>query len=904
MQTSLARRNARRRNGGRRRGGGAARAAAVILPLFLFVTFVAVAGVAFVGAVSAYAFYSRDLPDATDLEKIVFNEQSIIYDRTGIVELARFGDQRRETVTFDEIPPLLLDATTAVEDRSFWTNTGFDPVGIAAAAVATLRGDPRGGSTITQQLVRQRLLDATLVQDPARTVERKIKEIIQSVRVTQAYPGLEGKQRIITAYLNQNFYGNNDYGIKAAAKDYFAVADLKDLTLVQAAVLAAIPKSPTSFDLVRNAVAQEDGTLIVPADTDIARRRNLVLDLMEEGRTPISDERGIRYSAADFDEARASPIILAPRAVPTWKAPHFVWQVREQLTSVLCDPGAGTCPALEHGGLKIITTLDWRLQVLGERWVRAAAILPHAKDPEAYAAKIGVKYQSWMAKLRTKNVFNGALVAMDYETGEIVAYVGSADYYATKATKEFQPQFDVLADGWRQPGSAFKPFNYVTGIDDRTITAATMLMDVTTNFAASGKEYVPTDFDNLERGPVRVRSALQFSLNIPSIKTLAYNGIDHVFEASKKMGLRFQRERTDAGLSMAIGTVETHPVDLVTGYATIANGGRYIGHTAILRVLDAQGKDVVSPYTPPAGEQSVSRQAAYIMTDILEGNTDPKINPFWGKFNILDKDGKRRPAALKTGTNNDAKDLNAYGYIAPPTAEGRKRGEYALAVGAWNGNSDNTEVSTPRNPVFSLDVPAPVWQGFLVQATKQWEIRDFVRPTGITEATVDAFTGMAPGAFTTSTIEELFIEGTEPRIPDDTKFALQIEEESGLLWAEGCSGTPVTRGFLDLSRVESAFPLWQEANRGWIERAKQGPGVRGGPKGTRTTYFYNLGYHPYGSTWGAPFPPTETCVPAPSPLPPDTPFPPDTPLPTDAPQAKHTPKPRPTAIPAPTPAPT
>jgi membrane carboxypeptidase/penicillin-binding protein len=550
---------------------------------------------------------------------------------------------------------------------------------------------------------------------------------------------------------------------------------------------------------------------------------------------------------------------------------------------------------MERGGLKVITTLDWRLQTLGERWVKAAVLLPHAKDPRAYGAQIGVKYQAWMAKLRDKDVRNGALIAMDYQTGEILAYVGSADYYAAKATKKFQPQFDVLADGWRQPGSAFKPFNYVTGIDDRTITAATVLMDVTTNFAASGKAYAPTDYDNRERGPVRVRLALQLSLNIPSIKVLAYNGIDHVFETARKMGLRFQRERTDAGLSMAIGTVENLPVDLATGFATLADGGRYVGHTSILRVMDAEGKDLISPYTPPAGEQIVSPQAAYIVTDMLKGNTDPKINPYWGAFAIKNKNGVRRPTAMKTGTNNDAKDLNAYGYIAPPSAAGRQRGEYALVVGAWAGNSDNTVVSTRAHPVFSLDVAGPIWQGFLLQATRDWEIRDFVRPKGITEARVDAYSGMAPGAFTTTTVKELFIEGTEPRTPDTTKIALQVEAETGKLWADGCSGTPVIKGFLDLSRIESAFPLWQKANFGWIARAKKGVGIAGGPKGTRTTYFYNFSYHPYGSTWGAPFPPIGTCVPAPPPSP--SPSDGGSPLPTDTPGPGNTPKPKPTPAP-------
>ena len=861
MQTSLQRRRARRRNGGRGRSGGVARTAAVALPLFLFATFLAVAGIAFIGAVSAYAFYARDLPEPTALEDIAFNQQSIIWDRTGKVELARFGAERREVVTFDEISPALLDALTAVEDKTFWTNSGFDPVALGSAALDTLKGDGRGASTLTQQLVRQRLLDPALVQDPQRTVERKIKEIIQSIRVTQAYPGLDGKRRIITAYYNQNFFGNNNYGIRAAAKDYFGVSDLSKLTLAQAAILAAIPQSPSNYDLIRNAEEQDDGTLVVPQDARVVQRRNTVLDLMEQGRTPISTERGIHYTAADYEAARKEPVVLAPRVAPIWKAPHFVWAVRQQLSDLLCDPGAATCPVLERGGLNIVTTLDWRLQQIGERWVKAAAILPHAKDPKAYAKQIGIPYKAWMGKLRNKKIFNGALVAMDWQTGEVVTYVGSADYYAAKATKKLQPQFDVLANGWRQPGSAFKPFNYVTGIDAGTITAATMFMDVATDFARSGRSYIPTNADNLERGPIRMRNALQFSLNIPAIKALAYTGIDRVFATSRKLGLHFLGDESQAGLSLAIGSEEVHPIDLVNGYATIANGGRYIGHTTILTVKDATGKDVISPYQPPAGTKAVSPQAAYIVTDILTGNTNPRINPVWGKFNIRNKQGERRPATLKTGTNNDAKDLNAYGFIAAPSKAGRQDGEYALTVGAWNGNSDNTVVSTPGNPVFSIDVTTYVWQGFMQAATRDFTIRDFTRPKGLKEATVDAFTGLKPGPFSNKTVREIFIDGTQPTQVDYTKVGMQVEKETGTRWQDGCIGTPVTKGFLDLSKVESAFPAWQKQNQRWIARARRGAGVGGGLDRSTTSYFYNLGsFHPYGRSWGAPFPPKAMCI--------------------------------------------
>ena len=388
--------------------------------------------------------------------------------------------------------------------------------------------------------------------------------------------------------------------------------------------------------------------------------------------------------------------------------------------------------------------------------------MPHRADPVAAAKALGVPYTSWMQNLRGQNVFDGAMSAIDYQTGEIIAYVGSANYYETrKINPRFQPQFDVLSTGWRQPGSAFKPINYATGINQRTITASTMLMDVSTDF---GGGYTPTDADGLERGPLRVRQALQFSLNIPAVKTLAINGIQQVFDSAKAFGLNFQNnDQPTAGLSMTLGTLEVHPIDLATAYATLANGGRSIGRTSILSVKDSSGKDLMPPYTPPDGTQVVGAPAAAIVTDILAGNTDPNINPYWGKWEVKAKGGQHRDATLKTGTNNDAKDLNAYGYIAPPTAAGRANGEYALVIGAWAGNSDATPVSSPGKPALaSLDVTAPLWSAVMTEVTKNWQLNNFKIPNGVVQATVDAHTGYKPSQFSKDTFKELFIQGTQP----------------------------------------------------------------------------------------------------------------------------------------------
>ncbi|MFO1540164.1 MAG: transglycosylase domain-containing protein, partial [Chloroflexota bacterium] len=857
-----------------RRGGFLA----VLLPLLAFGGMSVLAVVLLVAGVGVTLRFASGLPSPRELELIRFPQESIVYDRNG-VELARFSaSERREIAEYAEFPPLVIDVTTAIEDKTFWTNTGFDPVGIVSAAIDSLRGNARGASTITQQLVRQRLLPPEVIAS-AGLAERKVRELIQSVRVTGAYPGREGKEKVIAAYLNQNFYGNNAYGIRTAARVYFRKS-LDELTIAEAAILAAIPQSPSTFDLARNAVETEPGDprcpenapggvcLVVPEDSAIVQRRNYLLGLLASDPTRRV-LTGSTYSRADFEAAQREPVVLAYQGFPNWKAPHFVWFVREQLARALCGEEE-TCPRLEEGGLRVTTTIDIKLQRIAERWVHAAALVPHRQNPAASAEALRVPYTSWMANLRYDNVWNAAAAAIDYETGEIIAYVGSANYYESRrVNKRIQPQFDVLRLGWRQPGSAYKPLTYATGIDARALTASSMLMDVTTDF---GNGYTPTNFDRYERGPLRLRLALQYSLNIPAVKALLWTGMDRVFAKTQEMGLRYLVPSAP-GPSMALGTLEIHPLDLTTAYATLANRGVYLGHAAILSVKDIRGTDVLPPYVVPEGARTISPGAAYIVTDILAGNTDPAINPIWGKMRIL-SGGTRRPAALKTGTNNDAKDLNAYGYIAPPSRAGREKGEYALALGVWAGNSDSTPVGT----VVSLDIAAPLWQAILTEMTKGWGVNDFERPRGLESASVDAYTGFRPSEWSRRQVREIFLEGT---IPGTDPWIRGLSVFTGAdgkdyRWKEGCPGTPRVEGYLVLNEAEAAFPSWTAAIRGWITRARRGPGVSGGPdpdRPTQTMYFLSPGFQPYGSSWGAPIPPAGSCDAAPSPSPSFSPLP-------------------------------
>ena len=896
MQTSLARRQRHRRGvkRGRPRGSSNLRRVIIAIPLLVLAIFILIGLAGLVAVATAYNYYSQGLPDPKDtLTHLEFDQQTRITDRTGKIELARLGEFKRELVTFDEIPPELLDATTAIEDKDFWSNPGFDFGGFVSATLDTLEGHPRGGSTITQQLVRARLLPPAAFNGSRE--ERKIREIIQSLRLTEAYPGEQGKQDIITAYLNQNFYGNQSYGVKAAARSYFN-KDLKDLTLAQSAVLAAIPQSPTAFDLVRNAEEQctkkvpvgaecpaANVQLVVPDTTAIYQRRNYILDLMKT-RSPLS---GANHSVQDYQDAENEPIVLAPQLGTHWKASQFVLQVRKQLGQILCpDLSTDQCDKIDTGGYTVTTTLDWTMQATTEKWLYATARAPNLSNTNSIlkSLKIPSKDYGWIRNLRGKNINNGAATILDYRTGQVLAYAGSAGFTA-HGTKKFQPQFDVLSDGWRQPGSAIKPVNYSIGIEDHKMTAATLFMDVTTDF---GGHFIPTQADHAERGPVRLREALEFSLNIPSIKAGLINGLDHFYERSKAFGVNYVPGSVPV-TSMGIGTLEIHPIDLTSAYGAIANGGKLMPRTMILKVVDTNGT-VIWPdpaAKQPQGSQVISPQTAYIMTDILAGNTVPKTNPFWGEWAVYDGT-TRRPAAYKTGTTSDNRDVHAYGYLAPP----KDPNAPALVVGVWMGNSDNS----PDKDTLSLGSSAPLWSRILTDVSKGLPIASFNPPKGLVTEQIDANTGALPGPWTTKRISELFISGTEPTQPDDFHRTIQIDAASGLRWQDGCVGPEKTVGALDYSQVEADWPNWQKADNNWLRRAARGAGVAG-PKGTRTSFFYGQGFFPFGRTWGGIFAPTGLCplAPPPSPPPCDNPFglfctPPPEPSPSHGPP-DHSPKP-------------
>ena len=441
----------------------------------LLITFV---GLPLVGGLIAFAFFTKDLPSAQDIGKAPLAQSTKVYDRDGKELLYQFEEERRDLVQYKDIPQVLINATIASEDHTFFSNPGVDVLGIARAAVADLthsNSGAGGASTITQQLVKLRLVGNE------NTITRKIREAILSVEVTRTY----SKEQILELYFNQIYYGNQAYGIKAAAQSYFGKADLGTLTLPEAALLAGLPQLPSILDPSKAENTQRA--------TD---RRAYVLDQMQSLDMITQPEE---------DAANATPIKTIGATVATIEAPHFVFQVRNQLTDIL----GGDEGAVTRGGFKVITSLDWRLQQAAEA---------HVKDQ--------------VGKLKDgSNVNNAALVSLDTRTGEVLAYVGSVDYN-NRDDPKVQGQFDVAGIGVRQPGSSFKVFNYLTALK-KGATAATVVVDARTDFDGKASPavvsgggfhsqcgYCPENADLQYHGPVTMRQAIRESRNIPAIKFL------------------------------------------------------------------------------------------------------------------------------------------------------------------------------------------------------------------------------------------------------------------------------------------------------------------------------------------------------------------------------------------------
>ena len=645
-------------------------------------------------AAAFFGYFAADLPAAHELATVPIPLSTYIYDRTGEHLLYTLEEQRRELVALTEVPLLMQDATIAIEDHSFWSNPGIDLGGIVRAMQVNLAkgGVSQGGSTITQQLIKTRLLG----DEP--TFTRKIKEAILAIEATRTF----SKSQILEMYLSQIFYGNQAYGLKSAAKTYFGVGDLNALTLGQMALLAGLPQAPSEYDPVQNPAAA-------------ASRRALVLDAMVEYGY---------VTQAQADAAKAEPIKVTPAQTSLY-APHFTFRAREQLITLLGEKAA------YRGGYRVYTTLDYNMQQLAEKEVK-----DHVD---------GLKFA---------NVGNAALITMDPTTGEILAYVGSKDYY--DHSPKVQGDYDVAGIGLRQPGSTFKLFTYLTGMLKGGMTASTVLNDIEFNLNDGGSTpYHPKDATKEQHGPVTIRQALRESLNLPALNVARIMGVDAIIDTVHQLGIQREFDRSRLGISFGIGAGEMRLIDMASAYQVVANYGRRIEPTFISRIVDSSGK-MVKDYQTPETKQVIDERIAWVMTNILKDNTDPVHGSFvFGPFTSIG-----RPAALKTGTTDNLQDVLAIGYT--PTR----------LTAIWMGNSDNTEM----NGISSALGPGILWRDYMKTVVGALPPDEFKRPAGIVDKVVCVNpsltggngSGKLPGPNCPASFRwtEQYAQGTEPTTDD------------------------------------------------------------------------------------------------------------------------------------------
>lgn len=713
-------------------------AAALLAVAALSVTLVlAAAGTVF----GVYAYYAQDLPDPRDIETKQENfETTKLYDRTGRTLLYEIFDPRlgdRQYVTLDQIPKHCIDVTVALEDRAFWNNPGFDPQGMLRAFWQNLQGvGIQGGSSITQQLIKNIIIDPE--ERIQRSYARKIKEVILAAEITRRYE----KEQILEWYLNTNHYGNLAYGIQAAAKVYFQKS-VSELSLSECAMLAPIPQYP----------------ILNPIDSpeEAKKRQGLALEALA---------RDGYLTQAEADAASGQDLIIKPAQERfDILAPHFSIYVRKQLEDRF---GADL---VYRGGLKVFTTLDYDLNSEAQRIAREHV-------------------ENLMEK--GHNASNACVVAVRPRTGEILAMVGSIDYW----NKDIDGNVNVCtADPGRQPGSSFKPFTYATALAQKTVTPATMVMDVRRSFPdLPNPPYVPENYDRKYHGPVRLRQALASSYNIPAVWVLQQAGVRNVINTSHRMGIT-TLNGDFYGLALTLGGGEVKPLDMAYSFGVFANMGvmagqpvpperQRVGHrtldpVVILRVEDAAG-NVLWQYDRPETTQVLDPALAYLMSSILSDNE--ARTPAFGRNSPLILPDRR--VAAKTGTTNDFRDNWTIGF-APQ-----------VAVAVWVGNNDNEAMKD----VTGLTGAAPIWHDVMAYALRDEPEEWYLRPPGLVDVKVDAVSGLLPTPFSPRTITEMFLDGSQPIVPDNVHQAFRINRDNGKL------ATVYTPPELVEERVYEVFP--------------------------------------------------------------------------------------------------
>jgi 1A family penicillin-binding protein len=672
---------------------------------------------------------------------------SKIYDRWGrlLYEMPPPHSGRHSPVPLNEMPKALRQAIVATEDGSYYQNPGVDAWAIVRALWINLQGGEilSGGSTITQQLARNLLMSPG--ERYERTLRRKMREAVLAWQIARRHT----KDEILELYLNEIYFGNMAYGVEAAAQAYFG-KHVRDLDLAECSMLAGLPQSPALHNPLENLEGAK-------------ARQAVVLNLMvKQGYLAASEagmaqEEKLYFASAPFDI----------------HAPHFVMYVRGLLEQEL------GLERLEQGGLEIYTTLDLDLNEAARDIVR------HRLAGLAKCQAIAdVGSRQIDCPPGGHNVRNAALVALSPQTGEILAMVGSPDY--------FSAEIDGAVNGataLRQPGSSIKPITYAAALGQGELTPATMMLDVRTAFVTrEGMPYVPLNYDLQFRGPVRLREALASSYNLVAVKVLDSIGVEAMTSLARQLGITTFDDPNRLGLAVTLGGGEVRLLELTTAYATFANGGHEVKPVAILSVEDAKGHLLLA--APPSvatggGAQILDERVAYLISDIL--SDEAARFPSFGEASALEL---TRPAAAKTGTTTDFRDNWTIGY----TPE--------LVAGVWAGNSDNS----PMLDVSGISGAAPIWHDFMEEALKGQPVRDFHQPGGLVETEICTLSGLLAEHDCPHKMTEYFLEGTEPTEPCTMHQEFAIDRATGL---QATEDTPPER------IVERVFAILPAEAQDW-----------------------------------------------------------------------------------------
>lgn len=656
----------------------------------------------------AWIFASTTVPNFGSFDQRKVIQSTKIYDRTGQILLYDIhGDVQRTVVPLDQIPKYARDATIAMEDQSFYRHYGISPISIIRAFFVNLFSGEikQGGSTITQQLVKNTFLT------PDKTLARKIKEVILSLKVEMKY----SKNEILGFYLNEVPYGQSAYGIEAASQTYYGKS-AKDITVAEAAYLASMLQAPTRYSPYGS---HRD---------ELEKRKNIVLDRLYDGKMISKDQ---------YDQAKNEKVVFIGKVIGGIRAPHFSLYIREYLVDKYGED------VVEKGGLKVTTTLNWAWQQKLEDLVKNAV----AQNEKNFTA------------------YNASMVATDPKTGQILVMIGSRDYFMDPRPEGCAPGIDCKFDPQvnmslraRQPGSSFKPFVYST-LFKKGFTSKSVLFDTRTEFSTlcspwsvpdpgvdPDKCYNPENFDEKFRGPITLKEALAQSVNVVAVKVLYLAGVKNSISTARDLGITTLTNPDRYGLTLVLGGGEVKLLEMVNAYGAFANGGFYTPSTPILKVEDGNG-NVLEEYHDQK-IQALDPNIANTITDMLSDNGARA--PAFGENSALYI--PERPVAVKTGTTQDTRDTWIIGYTPN------------LVMGVWAGNNDNSKMVKK----VAGQIVAPIWNAAMHEVIKDIPREEFTPPDiaepdkpvirgewhGNREYVIDKLTGKLATEYTPEELQE------------------------------------------------------------------------------------------------------------------------------------------------------